>query len=317
MRFKNMRRLAAATTAASLAFVSFTAVAEPASAELSDVVTLVPAPDTTVVKSVSLPNNVVLLHTAGDSYVIGPSDIGLTVVDDELGSRLGVVAPDPSTSPTPGWTDDGMQSVLEQARRGASLEDIADRADQFITTTNTNEPLYNTACVDASNNVQYQVTCTNRAPGSTYGADKYVGSKSFTTGQIYEPARDRKELVRVTHQDNYDSGTQRIVQWEPSATKYGDRCANVGLSLSGYGLSLSLSKALCPVQMDPYLFSAAQQFKTTWRGNVSGSATSYQIETVKVPAAADSLLIFSGYTESRPKCGSLSLLCQAWHQVWG
>jgi len=317
MRFINLRRPAVAVVAAGLAFVSFTAVAEPASAELAAIDTLVPTPDTTVVESVALPGNVVLLHTAGDSYVIGPSDVGLTVVNDELGSRLGVIAPDPSTSSTPGWTEEAMVSVLEQVRGGVSLEDIADRAGDLLVTTNTNEPIYNQTCVDANNSVQYQVTCTWRQPGSVSGANKYIGSKSSTYAQINEPARDRMELARITHQDNYDSGTQEIVDRTPEVTQYGTNCSSWTLSLAAYGVSLSISKPLCPVQMDPYRFSAAQQFKTTWRGNVSGSATAFQAETVRVPAVADSLLIFSGYSEARPKCGSLTLLCQAWGQIWG
>lgn len=316
MRFINKRRFAAAVGAAGFAFVSFTTVAKPASAELAETRLLLLAPDTAVVESVSLPNNVMLLRTAGDSLVIGPSNVQLTVVDDELGSRLGVAMPDPSTSATPGWTTESMSQVLDSVQGGASLEDIAERAGDFVTTTNASEPAYNAACVSGFDDVAYQKTCTNRQVGNNDGTYKYIGSKTFTYGQIRTEARPYWELRQITNQDNYERGTQHIVDWTPKFTQYGD-CSSATFGLSGYGLSMSLSKPLCPRQLDPYHFETIEQLKTTWYGRISGAATAFQIETVRVPSASESWLVFSGATESRPKCIWNPVVCGIYYQVGG
>lgn len=124
--------------------------------------------------------------------------------------------------------------------------------------------------------------CYDRRYGQQDSSGVYIGDHSFSTGRTYNDWWLKG--VRVLH--DYVNG--QMVAFDPISTEYTD-CSTHTVGYSGYGLSTSFSREICPTKIDP--ITSRVNYTTAWSGTSSGDTEAvHQAGTLKKPQG-----VASGY----------------------
>jgi hypothetical protein len=170
-----------------------------------------------------------------------------------------------------GWTQDVQLALLELVGSGAPPAAAIDQVEPQRSSAagegdpNPDEDFFDEGCAyDTMDHNHVDARgCYRRYWGYEDEDEAYAGATSWAFAGVHG---DGTVLKIVTTAHSYGNATMR--QYNPLSTVNQGSCSSFGLSLSGYGVSVSQSQQVCPEKLQPTIYEDGTVYGVDWRGTV-------------------------------------------------